>query len=247
MLQLAVVLVIAGAPRVETPRVALPAGRFAPLVGLDRGQVDLPVAAFSIDVRPVTRQQFETFLEGHREWRRDRASKQLTDERYLASFQKLAPTNPAVEVSYFAARAYCQWANGRLPTTLEWEYAAAADETERDASKSQLHAKRILDWYSKTFSFADLNGAGSPRNVYGVEALHGLVWEWTDDFNGQFAASDSRSESGADQNFTCGSGSLGSNRREEYAAFIRYALRQSLSPRDALPNLGFRCAAGVAP
>jgi len=40
----------------------------------------------------------------------------------------------------------------------------------------------------------------------------------------------------------CGAGSTGSARREDYAAFMRYALRSCLTPRTALPTLGFRCA-----
>ncbi len=226
-------------------RVVLPAGRFAPLVGLEQAQADLPVASFSLDVRPVTRAQFARFLAEHPQWSRERVNARLADERYLASFDRLRPGDPVVEVSYFAARAYCQWVHARLPTTLEWEYAAAADETLRDASRSPAQLQRILDWYSKTSSPDDLHQAGSPRNVYGIEALHGLVWEWTEDFNGQSSFGDSRSAE-RNANFTCG-GALESNRREEYAAFMRYALRSSLTPRASLPNVGFRCASGEPP
>ncbi len=226
------------------PREGLPAGRFAPLFGLEAAQVDLPVAAFSLDVRPVTRAQFARFLSQQPQWSRARVNPRLADTRYLTGFERLQPSDPVVEVSYFAARAYCQWAHARLPTTLEWEYAAAADETMRDASRNPAHLQRILDWYAKASSPDDLHQRGSPRNVYGIEALHGLVWEWTEDFNGQVAVADSR---GAERNanYTCG-GEPGTNRREEYAAFMRYALRSSLTPRAALPNLGFRCASGAS-
>lgn len=232
----------AGAAFAAEP-VSLPGGRFAPLFGLDVGQTDFPVPAFSLDVRPVSRADWAKFLEENPAWRAGRPARTLVDERYLASLhQPLAAHAPVVEVSYFAARAYCAWQGGRLPSTLEWEYAAAADEKRRDASRDPLFAQRILDWYAQPAKPGDLEGPGSPRNVYGVEALHGLVWEWTDDFNAVFVSGDNRQDGDRNSKFMCGSGATGSARREDYAAFMRYALRSSLTPRTALPNLGFRCA-----
>lgn len=223
--------------------VQLPAGRFAPLFGLDVGQTDFPVGAFALDVRPVSRAQFREFLEANPAWRAGKPPKTLVDERYLASLNnRLSPTAPVVEVSYFAARAYCASKQGRLPTTLEWEYAGAADETRGDASRDPEFAQRILDWYSKPARPGDLEQPGSPRNAYGLEAMHGLVWEWTDDFNAVFVSGDNRQDGDKNAKYMCGSSATGSARREDYAAFMRYALRSSLTPRTALPNLGFRCA-----
>ena len=246
---------------------SLPGGRFAPLFGLDVGQTDFPVAAFSLDVRQVSRAEWAAFLEANAGWRPGVPAKTLVDSRYLASWKAVdvasespldsargergrgaAGHAPVVEVSYFAARAYCGWKGGRLPSTLEWEYAAAADETRRDASRDAAFAQRILDWYSKPSRPGDLEKlTGSPRNVYGVEALHGLVWEWTDDFNAVFVSGDNRQDGDKNAKYMCGSSATGSARREDYAAFMRYALRSSLTPRTALPNLGFRCAYPVHP
>lgn len=247
--QLIFTLLLAGAVQAaeqgEATRepVQLPAGRFAPLFGLDVGQTDFPVGAFALDARPVTRKQWLEFLEKNPSWRQGKAPRVLVDERYLASLSNgLSAGAPVVEVSYFAAQAYCQSKGGRLPSTLEWEYAAAADETRRDASRDPQFAQRILDWYSKPARPDDLERPGSPRNVYGVEALHGLVWEWTDDFNAVFVSGDNRQDGDKNAKYMCGSSATGSARREDYAAFMRYALRSSLTPRTALPNLGFRCA-----
>lgn len=228
--------------------VTLPGGRFAPLFGLDVGQRAFPVGTFRLDVRPVSRAEFAAFLEDHPAWRKGRAPKTLVDERYLATFTPTKhPAGPVTQVSYFAARAYCAAKGGRLPGTLEWEYAAAADETRRDASREADFAQRILDWYGQPNREGDLEQPGSPRNVYGLEALHGLVWEWTEDFNAVFVSGDNRQDGDTNPRFMCGSGATGSARREDYAAFMRYALRSSLTPRSTLPRLGFRCAYEVNP
>lgn len=222
--------------------VALPEGRFAPLFGLDVGQTAFPVGAFGLDVRPVSRGEFAEFLAAAPQWAKAKAPRALVDDGYLAAFSSKQPKVPVTQVSYFAARAYCEWKGGRLPTTLEWEYAAAADETRKDASREADFAKRILDWYGKPNRADDLEQPGSPRNVYGVEALHGLIWEWTDDFNALFVSGDNRQDGDSNSKFMCGAGATGSARREDYAAFMRYGMRSSLTPRSTLPRLGFRCA-----
>ena len=222
--------------------VVLPAGRLAPVYGLEPGQRDLPVAAFRLDVRPVSRAAWAAFTAARPRWRRGAPPRALADERYLASLEAASARAPVVDVSWFAASAYCAWRGGRLPTTLEWEYAAAADETRPDAARTPEFARRILDWYARPTRPGDLEGPGSPRTLHGVEALHGLVWEWTQDFNASFATGDARRDGDLGKAFVCGAGATGSARREDYAAFMRYALRASLSARSCLPTLGFRCA-----
>ena len=82
------------------------------------------------------------------------------------------------------------------------------------------------------------------RNVYGVVGLHGLVWEWTLDFNSALVTGESRADASLDRSRYCGSGAAGAGDFEDYAAFMRYAFRSSLEARYTVPNLGFR---GVRP
>lgn len=227
-------------------RVNVPGGRFAPLFGLDTAQADLPVAPFSVDVRLVTNAEFARFMAAEPAWQPARVAAALAEPRYLQHFVAGAPPlgferAPVVSVSWFAAQAYCEWRGGRLPTTLEWEYVAAASESVRDASRDPTFAARILGWYSRPNRFDDLRRPAGWTNVYGVHELHERVWEWTLDFNGAFNTADNRQDGDKLSAMFCGNAATGSARREDYAAFMRYALRSSLTARSTLNNLGFRC------
>ena len=84
-------------------------------------------------------------------------------------------------------------------------------------------------------------GAGEP-NAYGVEDMHGLVWEWTDDWSAMLVASDSREQGDPDSMRFCGAGALSMADRDNYAILMRVAMLSSLEGNDTTGNLGFRCA-----
>ena len=79
-------------------------------------------------------------------------------------------------------------------------------------------------------------------NFYGTRGLHGLVWEWVDDFNTALVTGESRADSGLDREEFCGAGSIGAKDTTDYAAFMRQALRSSLRANNTTTSLGFRCA-----
>ena len=131
-----------------------------------------------------------------------------------------------------------------MPTWSEWEYAAASDETRRDARKDPAWRERILSWYSRPSS-GPLPRAGLQNpNAYGVQDLHGLVWEWTDDFSSLMIAADNRKQGDPDKAKFCGAGALSMDDRENYAVLMRVAMLSSLEARSTTANLGFRCARG---
>ena len=226
-----------------------------------------PVAAFFLDITPVTNAAYLSFVTSDPRWQKGRAAKLFVDDRYLAQWHSpLSPgaaldlQAPVVGVSWFAARAFCNARNGaRLPTTDEWELAAQASTTEVDASTDPAFTKAILGWYSQQAPARLPAVGGGDENIWGVKDLHGLVWEWVEDFSAALVSTDNRA-SGEKQDIVqfCGGGAQSAVNPSDYASFMRFAFRSALEARFATNNLGFRCAhdvvvgtpfksAGVAP
>ena len=119
--------------------------------------------------------------------------------------------------------------------------AAAADASRRDARSDPAWRERILNWYSRP-SNAAVARVGGDANFYGVRDLHGLVWEWVDDFGALLVASDSRDQNDPDRLKFCGAGALNLRDRDNYAVLMRVAMLSALKAADTTVNLGFRCA-----
>jgi formylglycine-generating enzyme len=238
------------APAHAAPYVDLPGGRFESV--LPQGPVPtvstpVDVQPFAMRATPVTVAEFAAFVRAHPEWQRGNAPALLADARYLLQWQSadgpgpgLASATPVTEVSWFAARAFCEEEGARLPTWLEWEYAAASDAKRADARRDPEWSRRILGWYEKPGGSA-LSSVGGDANLWGVRDLHGLVWEWVDDFNALFIAGDSRTQGDPDTLKFCGAGAINIIDRESYAVLMRIALLSSLNGADSTSTLGFRC------
>lgn len=210
---------------------------------------EVRVGAFVMDVHPVTNGEFLAFVRAHPEWRRSRVKRLFADASYLQHWKGdlelgpgAPPASPVVHVSWFAARAFARARDARLPTVDEWEYVAAASETARDATREPAFQDRLRAWYSRPTA-DPLPAVGSTyRNMYGIEDMHGLVWEWTLDFNSALVTGESRADASIERTLYCGAGAVGATDFENYAAFMRYAFRSSLQARYCVANLGFRCA-----
>jgi len=235
--------------------VTLPGGRFEsvlPQGAVPSATVPVEIAPFALRATPVTAAEYLAFVRAHPRWQRGRAPTVFADARYLIDWSSPtalaeggAPERPVTNVSWFAAKAFCESEGARLPTWLEWEFAAAADETRRDARADPQWRRRILAWYERPGSAALPRVGGTP-NVYGVRDLHGTVWEWVDDFNALFIAGDSRTQGDPDALKFCGAGAISVIDRDSYAVLMRIALLSSLGAADTTSNLGFRCARPVS-
>jgi len=262
LLTLLEVTAIAGSP---AGMVRIPAGSYRPLyrptavpedsarqAATRRAAPRVAVAAFAMDERPVTNAQFLAFVRAHPKWRRSRVDRLFADTAYLRHWASdlalgpdAPPESPVVNVSWFAARAYLAADGRRLPSVDQWEYVAAASETAYDASRDPATLARLREWYARPSPVRLPAVGGTAPNRYGVQDLHGLIWEWTLDFNSALVTGESRGDASLERALYCGSGAAGATDFEDYAAFMRFAHRSSLEARYCLAGLGFRGVAAV--
>jgi len=234
--------------------VMIPQGSFTPFFlkkdsGSSNAASKVKVDAFWMDAAPVTNREFRAFVSQHPDWHPTNIKKIFSDSHYLDHWKSTQdatdttnlniqnPDAPVVNVSWFAATAYCEAQSKRLPSTDEWEYIL--NDNDRDKENLQ---KQIIRWYSVP-NRAPLAIKNQPANGFGVFDMAGLIWEWTADFNSYMAPPDSRNS--GDKTLFCGSGSLSASNLDDYAAFMRYSYRESLKGNFTGKSLGFRCAKDI--
>lgn len=209
-------------------------------------QTQARVARFFLDRAPVTNAQYLDFVKAHPEWQRGAPPRLLADAHYLTRWEgplvlgaNSDPRGPVVGISWFAARAYCRAKGARLPSENEWELAARASETNPAPAADPRRDQLILAWYAQPTPLRMPPVMQRKPNFWGVYDLHGLIWEWVDDFNNRVVSDGRRT----DEAFVCGGSTLREADKSNYAAFMRMAFRASLHGNYATADLGFRCAA----
>lgn len=220
-------------------------GSYRPLY-LKKDTPLIPVKSFKLDKTPVTNAEFAQFVAKNPQWQRGKVNARHAEAKYLTQWIKTgngyAPkpadaNKPVTNVSWFAAHSYCTAQGKRLPTIDEWEYAGQASATQKNGTNEDGYNHTILNWYANG-GREGLRAVGKGKpNFWGVHDMHGLIWEWTEDFNSSLLSAGT-----ANSSLFCGGGTANATDPSNYAAFMRYGIRTSLQAPYVLNNLGFRCA-----
>jgi formylglycine-generating enzyme len=218
-------------------------GYYKPFIKI-KGKDSIKVKSFYLDKYSVTNQEYLEFVKNNPEWSRSKIKRIYSDKNYLQHWKgdfeigNEIKNWPVTNVSWFAARAYSHWKNKRLPSMNEWDYVANFPSINKSVNTKEF----ILNWYSKPTN-GILRPSGSVfQNNIGIYDMHGLIWEWVDDFN-SVMSSNSQNMPATDKNTYCGGGN--SLNPGNYALYMRYAYRSSLKASYCNTTLGFRCAKDI--
>lgn len=198
-------------PAVKPPKnmVRIPAGSFTSnkyLVGdsfipypANPTQPNEKVAmpAYYMDKYPVTNADFKVFLDASN-------YKPSDTTNFLKHWQngnipKGQENFPVIYVSYEDAKAYAKWAGKRLPSEIEWQYAAQTEKGNEWPWVQKTPIERVEEPVTNTLSVWKIKGIDEGRcnigdgklyavgsypkgvNPYGLYDLVGCVWQLTND------------------------------------------------------------------
>jgi len=227
-------------PRTPVPpegMVYIAGGKF--MMGRNDGSSDegpareLKIEPFFLDAQEVTNQDYKRFVDASRR----RAPKHWS---FNGSYAPEEARFPVTYVTWDDAASYAKWANKRLPSEAEWEYAA------RGGEKGYLYP-----WGNQWQDGAanvDRKGQAKPAPVrsfekdispFGVYDMSGNVSEWVQDYYSE------RYGARPDQRLRVYRGGNFRDVPEKSTNTYRWSDFPTETPDDQIYRVGFRCAKNI--
>lgn len=188
--------------------------------------------AFYIDKYEVSNALYEQFMQAT-------GRKQPEYWTYVQFNKK---DQPVVGVTWYDAKAYCEWAGKRLPTEAEWEKAARGTDRRMYPWGNTWEGNRANTLHSGPGHPAPVNAYEAGQSPYGVYNLSGNVWEWVADWfeENYYQNSPARNPRGPGDSIK--KVIRGGSWFTIFPVNTRTANRGSFSPEFWRGSVGFRCA-----
>ena len=165
-------------PYDESTLVWIPGGEFQ--MGSEDGDQDekprhkVTIEGFWIGKYEVTNKQYQKFL---------RATGFPEPQYWDDPDYREPETKPVTGVKWYEAQGYCEWANLRMPTEAEWEYAARAGRNNDYGTSSGSIGHDLANFWGVEGKDTWLHTPGPvgsfAPNPYGLYDMAGNVFEWT--------------------------------------------------------------------
>lgn len=151
--------------------------------------------------------------------------------------------HPIVNISRDEAVAYCHWLSDktgnlyRLPTEAEWEYAARGGQLSKGFTYSGGKSLPTVGWYYDNSKGSTNAVAQKLPNELGLYDMSGNVWEWCQDWYGEYSSHAQTNPTGAVSGDNC---VLRGGGWDYPATACRVARRARVPPGSRDRLIGFR-------
>lgn len=142
--------------------------------GLQSG--DLVMNSFYIDEYPVTNAQYYDFIASSDYKPKD--SRNYLKHWESGTYPAGQGNYPVVYVSINDAKAYSAWAGKRLPTEIEWQYAAQGSDNRTWPWGNDFQATKCNNAFGRP---TPVNTFRKGKSAFGVADMVGNVWQLTND------------------------------------------------------------------
>ncbi|MCS6886512.1 MAG: bifunctional serine/threonine-protein kinase/formylglycine-generating enzyme family protein [Acidobacteriota bacterium] len=198
----------------------------------DRPQHEATVAPFYLDRTEVTNKEYKKFIDatGHpapKSWK-------------AGSYPAGQDLWPVTGVSWSDAAAYARWVGKRLPTEVEWEYAARGKEGLIYPWGNAWDKNKAVSKETKRSTPAEVASCPQGAGPFGHLDLAGNVWEWTADNYFPYPGNKEKIDTTLSRLKVIRGGSFKSDPKM-LVTYLRNMVPAELSDS----SLGFRCAKSV--
>jgi len=214
------------------------------------------VTDFYLDKYLVTNRDFRRFVAANPQWDPgDPASQSSREDPYLVDGSAPAAAevqldHPVVNVTWYAAKALCEWEGKRLPSEAEWEFAARGGQTVLFPWGDERPDRKRANFGNNIGTTTPVHSY--PPNRYGLFDMAGNVWQFLADPWGPYGIATAQKPKGSgssEESIAVQITPLPEPRRvirggsfagHPINLWVEY--RDSHAPNDPRKYVGFRCA-----